>query len=73
MRIYNFNKKRKVFFKGDIHGEFLHFFFQLKMLPPKNSLIIVLGDCGIGFNKPKYYEDLFQKSIHFYNEIIYIY
>ena len=61
MRIYNFNKKRKVFFKGDIHGDFSHFFFHLKMRQPKNSLIVVLGDCGIGFNKPKYYEDLFQK------------
>ena len=27
----------------------------------QNSLFIVAGDCGIGFNKPKYYEDLFTK------------
>ena len=26
-----------------------------------NSIFIVAGDCGIGFNKPKYYEDLFAK------------
>ena len=26
-----------------------------------NSLFIIAGDCGLGFNKPKYYEDLFEK------------
>lgn len=31
----------------------------------ENSIIVVSGDCGIGFNKEKYYYDLFVK----YNEI----
>lgn len=26
-----------------------------------NSIFIVAGDCGLGFNKPKYYEDTFSK------------
>jgi hypothetical protein len=26
-----------------------------------DSLFIIAGDCGLGFNKPKYYEDLFEK------------
>ena len=26
-----------------------------------DSVFIIAGDCGIGFNKPKYYEDLFEK------------
>lgn len=31
----------------------------------ENSVIIVAGDCGFGFNKPQYYHDLFHK----YNEL----
>lgn len=26
-----------------------------------NAVFIIAGDCGLGFNKPKYYEDLFEK------------
>lgn len=29
--------------------------------PYSNSIFIFAGDCGIGFNKPKYYTDLFEK------------
>jgi len=32
-----------------------------KMAIYANSLFIIAGDCGLGFNKPKYYEDLFDK------------
>lgn len=32
-----------------------------KNFPYSNSIFIFAGDCGIGFNKPKYYTDLFEK------------
>lgn len=32
-----------------------------KGFPYSNSIFIFAGDCGIGFNKPKYYTDLFEK------------
>lgn len=62
MKIYDYSNIKKLFFMGDIHGEFATFFFQLKIERLRNALVIVLGDCGIGFNKPKYYEDLFIKE-----------
>ena len=33
-----------------------------------NSVIIVAGDCGIGFNKEKYYIDLFEKYNSIFNK-----
>ena len=62
MKIYDFRYKKKLVFKGDVHGEFSSLFFYIKTKPLNNSLIIVLGDCGIGFNKPKYYEYIFEKE-----------
>jgi UDP-2,3-diacylglucosamine pyrophosphatase LpxH len=34
---------------------------KMSSFPHSNSIFIIAGDCGIGFNKPKYYEDLFTK------------
>jgi len=39
---------------------------SVKVFPYSNSIFIFTGDCGIGFNKPKYYTDLFEK----YNNIL---
>ena len=36
-----------------------------KLITYENSVIVVAGDCGFGFNKPQYYHDLFHK----YNEL----
>lgn len=38
---------------------------KYKLKNYENSVIIVAGDCGFGFNKPQYYHDLFHK----YNEL----
>lgn len=53
------NNVSDVYAVGDIHGDFR--FLTSNILNVKdvfsNSAVIVCGDCGFGFNKPKYYED----------------
>lgn len=47
---------------GDIHGEFRKLVFDITYrYKLKNSVIIIAGDCGFGFNKQKYYEIMYQK------------
>lgn len=60
---------------GDIHGNFKTLFHEIKKYlqePPfakkkekndkrEKKLFIVCGDCGLGFNKPSYYQDLFNQ------------
>lgn len=47
---------------GDIHGEFKTLVYNLKRLGVENSVVILAGDCGIGFEKEGYYHQLY-KSI----------
>ena len=51
-----------VYVVGDIHGEFRKLVFDITYkYKIKNSVIIIAGDCGFGFNKPKYYNLIYQK------------
>lgn len=43
---------------GDIHGEFNLLKNKIRNL--ENSLIILAGDCGLGFHKEGHYKDIFQ-------------
>ena len=62
--IYDFTKCRNVAICGDIHGDFNLLVnkvcIQYQM---KDTLIIVAGDCGFGFERKGYYENIakFQK------------
>lgn len=44
---------------GDIHGEFKTLIHNLKRFNIVNSVIIIAGDCGIGFEKEEYYHQLY--------------
>lgn len=60
-------------FVGDIHGEFKTLLYKIKNLELKNSIIVVCGDIGMGFNKPSYYEQelaRLQSKLEEYNSII---
>lgn len=62
MEIYNdFDKYDSLFVCGDIHGEFKTLLYEIKRKGISNAVILVAGDCGIGFEKPGYYEQLYQK------------
>lgn len=53
----------KIIFIGDIHGEFNTLLWIIKQNKTyfNDTILIVLGDCGIGFYKERYYVDLFKR------------
>lgn len=60
--IYEFPYAKGIVVSGDIHGDFTQLVFKVcvsKVL--RDSLVIIAGDCGFGFNKPGYYDDIYQK------------
>ena len=59
--MYDFNSYRSLVVCGDIHGEFSTLAYNVKRLGIENSVIIVAGDCGIGFEKETHYSRLYGK------------
>ena len=62
MTIYDdFDKYGSLFVCGDIHGEFKTLLYDLKRKGITDAVILIAGDCGIGFEKPQHYEQLYRK------------
>lgn len=60
MRIYDFSSESlKLYVCGDIHGEFDALICTLEQLEVENAVVIVAGDCGIGFEAEEYYHHLY--------------
>ena len=60
--IYEFNEAKHIVVSGDIHGNFTQLVFKAcvsKRLT--DTLIIVAGDCGFGFQKPGYFENQYMR------------
>lgn len=57
-----FPEAKNIVVSGDIHGDFTQLVYkcciQYGMI---DTLIIVAGDCGFGFERPGYYENLYTK------------
>lgn len=51
---------KSVYCLGDIHGNFNQIPHVLSMYNITNSVVIVVGDCGVGFNNPTYYKSTFK-------------
>ena len=49
---------------GDIHGEFETLVFEIGRHNITDAIVIVVGDCGFGLCRPKYYEDLYLNKLH---------
>lgn len=49
---------------GDIHGEFETLVFNIVQKKIENATVIVAGDCGFGFNKLAYYDELYKRKLH---------
>lgn len=48
---------------GDIHGEFNTLVYKLCVqYKMRDTLLIVAGDCGFGFEKPEYYRSIVRKN-----------
>lgn len=60
MRIIEYPDVKQIIVCGDIHGNFNGIVFKLCIqYACTNTLLIVAGDCGFGFHKPGYYEQIY--------------
>lgn len=57
----DYNEYDSLFVCGDIHGEFKTLLYEIKRKSISNAVFLLAGDCGIGFEKSGYYEQLYQK------------
>lgn len=66
--------KNKIILVGDIHGEFSRLNYDIKRYNLDNCYLVQLGDFGIGFRAPNYYQtklnklnsELVKRNIHLY-------
>ncbi len=49
---------------GDIHGEFETLVYEIGRHQITDAIVIVAGDCGFGFSRPTYYDDLYTRKMH---------
>lgn len=54
----------RCFVCGDIHGEFETLVFEIKRRRISGATVIVAGDCGFGFYRPQYYDNLYKRKLH---------
>ena len=55
-------EEKSLIFSGDIHGNFKELVWNLVYrYRITDANVIILGDCGIGFGKPSYYNILFKE------------
>ena len=60
---YTFHEAKNIVICGDIHGEFNSLIYKLCIqYQLTDTLLIVAGDCGFGFEKPGYYEQVFNRN-----------
>ena len=60
--IYEFTDAKHMVVAGDIHGDFEALVYKCCVqYSMTDTLIIVAGDCGFGFQRPNYYENLYKK------------
>lgn len=63
MSTYSFSSAMHIVVCGDIHGDFHTLTYKLCIqYGMKDTLLIVAGDCGFGFDKPVYYEQVYNKD-----------
>lgn len=59
-KIYSYPEAKQVIVSGDIHGDFKTLVYKLCVqYGLENTVLIVAGDCGFGFELPGYYEQVY--------------
>ena len=59
----NFPNAKNIVVSGDIHGEFNQLVHKLCVqYAMRDTLLIVAGDCGFGFDNPGYYDEMVKKN-----------
>lgn len=57
-----FKNAQSIVVSGDIHGDFTQLVFKCCVqYEMKDTLIIVAGDCGFGFERPGHYENIYKR------------
>ena len=60
---YSFPNAKNIVVCGDIHGDFNGLVFKLCVqYQMTDTLLIVAGDCGFGFEKPGYYDIIYNRN-----------
>lgn len=60
--IYEFPDVKKIVVCGDIHGDFKALVYKCCVqYQMTDTLIVVAGDCGFGFQRTNYYQDLYMQ------------
>ena len=63
MKLYKFPKAKSVVVSGDIHGDFNRLVFKMCVqYQMRDTLLIVAGDCGFGFESRNSYEDMAKRN-----------
>lgn len=63
IKTYSYPEARSIVVCGDIHGEFNTLIYKSCIqYGLTDTLLIVAGDCGFGFEKPGYYENVFRHN-----------
>ena len=69
MNEYSFPEAESLVVCGDIHGDFNLLVHKMCVqYQMKNTVLIVAGDCGFGFEHKEYYDDLVKRNNHRMNE-----
>ncbi len=64
MEALTYPSARQVVVCGDIHGSFISLVHKVCIqYGMKDTLVIVAGDCGFGFGKQAYYEDIIYRKV----------
>ena len=63
MKFSKFASAKSVVVSGDIHGDFNRLVFKMCVqYEMRDTLLIVAGDCGFGFENQGYYEDMTKRN-----------
>ena len=65
----SFPEAKSIVASGDIHGDFIQLVFKLWVqYQMKDTILIVAGDCGFGFEKKESYENMVKQNVKRMNE-----
>ena len=63
MKLYKFPSAKSIVVSGDIHGDFNRLVFKVCVqYSMRDTLLIVAGDCGFGFESRTNYEDMAKRN-----------
>lgn len=66
MNLFDFPEAKSLVVCGDIHGDFNKLIYKCCIrYKTRNTLIVVAGDCGVGFEREGYYDHVYERNRKF--------